>query len=107
MFNKTDFIGIAGFIITVIGFFLTPLFIGIPIMLVGWLILIYSVLKRLVDTFVPKDVQDKVVQETIKGYSPYKPAMKSLRGLIWEMIKIAALVAGAVILTIVVFARLT
>jgi hypothetical protein len=97
MFYKTDLIGVIGLIITIVGFFLTPFLIGIPIMMVGWLILLYSVFKHFVDLIVPKDVQTKVVQETIKGYEPYKPAMSSLLKLIWEMVKIAFLFVGAIV----------
>jgi len=100
MFNKTDLIGVIGFIFTVMGFFLIPFLIGIPIMLVGWLIIIYATFKRCVDLIIPKAVQTKAMEETIKSYEPYKPAINSLLGLVWEMVKIASLVILTVAVTI-------
>jgi glucan phosphoethanolaminetransferase (alkaline phosphatase superfamily) len=97
MFYRVDLFSVTGLILTVLGFFLVPFLIGIPIMLVGWLILVFSVFRRFINLIIPKDVQDKVVQETIKSYEPYKPALKSLMGLVWDMVKVAFVVATPIL----------
>lgn len=98
MTYKIDLFGVTGFILTVLGFFLIPFIIGVPIILVGWLILIISFFKNLVDLVIPKNVQTKIVEETDKSYKPYMPIIQSLLKLIWDMLKVATVVATLTII---------
>jgi hypothetical protein len=101
MLGKTDLLGIAGFGITVVGFFLIPFLIGLPMMLAGWLVMLYATCKHMLDLLVPKEIQNKVVRKTLESYKPYQPAIKSLTGLLGEIVKTALLITAIVATSIV------
>ena len=85
----------------IVGFVLTPFLIGLPIMLVGWLILVYDTFRGFISWFVPKDTQKKIVKATLESYKPYMPAINTLLMLLWDMVKIAILITVAVVIVFV------
>jgi len=95
-----NFGNVIGFLLMVLGFFLIPFLIGVPIFIAGILLSILSFYKRWVDFFVPKKTQEKIGSEIIKSYEPYKPALNSMKKVGKEMITTSLKVF--VILTIVI-----
>lgn len=76
----------------VLGFFLIPFLIGIPIFIIGILLSVFSFYKKWMDFFVPKKTQERIGQEIAKSYEPYQPALKSMKWAIVEMLKVAVVV---------------
>jgi hypothetical protein len=96
-----------GFLLLIIGFFLIPIGIGVPICIVGWLLLIFDFYKTWINRLVPKETQQKVGNEIKKSYIPYQPAIKSLKLIGKDVAKssVIALVVLTIITIIILLIR--
>jgi hypothetical protein len=96
-------IGPLGGILFVIGLILTPFIVGLPIMVAGWLFLVFGFFYSKYRAWVPQKYRDKLRENLKKEYAPYEPTIKGLGSIILEMLKVAALVFIGGIILIVFF----
>lgn len=80
-----------GVILFILGLILTPLIIGLPILLLGWLMITAGYWLDWLN-LVPKPLKQDLAAEVEESLQPYKPAIKSLSQEIAAMIKIALFV---------------
>jgi hypothetical protein len=91
---------LAGFIFLAAGFFLMPLFIGVPIFIIGILLLIFNFYRTWINLVIPKSIQVKIGQEIKRSYKPYQPALSSLKTIGRDIGKTAAWVFLVLVLSI-------
>lgn len=96
---------IFGLILMVLGFFLTPFFVGIPIFIIGILLLVFNFHKKWIDIFIPKNTQEKIGNEIRKSYEPYQPAISSMKSVGKEAVKTSVLVFVILIILILIVLR--
>lgn len=87
-----NFGNVVGFTLVVLGFFLIPFLVGVPMMIAGILLLVFNFYKRWVEFIVPEKTRNKVREEIIESYKPYQPAIKSMKGIGKEIVKISFVV---------------
>lgn len=85
-------LSLLGWLLVVVGLFLSVFIIGVPIFIAGWLILVYDMLRSWYRTLVPQKQREEIVQTLKKEYQPYRPALKSMKALVFEMLRVAGLV---------------
>ena len=94
MLKKTPLLGT---VLMIVGFVLTPFIIGIPIILIGWLILIYTSSNSFIQKlkfFIPQSYQDQIKSKIADSYMPYQPAAKSLSSLVLQLLLYTGLIFG-------------
>lgn len=74
-----------------LGFLLTPIIIGVPIMMVGWLLALFGFLIQLTN-LVPEKQRETITTLMKESYTEYRGATKSLAAAGKEMLKIALIV---------------
>jgi hypothetical protein len=87
-----DFLGLFAWILVIIGFLLLPFLVGLPILMVGWLLLLFDQFRSWYTTIFPPAIRTQIAATLKKDYQPYQPAIKSLKSLVWQMAKIAGFV---------------
>ncbi len=89
LINKFNGWGLFGFILLMIGFILTPILIGLPMMVLGWLIISFSFVKRF--TWMIPDSAKQTVKTGIDQVIS-APATKSLLQIVKAMLKQAVII---------------
>jgi predicted nucleotidyltransferase len=87
--DKTNIVGL---LLVIGGLLLLPVFIGIPILVSGLLLLVFNFYKNWFDFFVPKEVSEKMIANIKESYKPHQPALTSLKTIGIDMLKIALIV---------------
>jgi|WetSurMetagenome_2_1015567.scaffolds.fasta_scaffold1661962_1 hypothetical protein len=95
-------ISIIGWILVLLGLVLFVFIIGIPLLALGWLILLYDMFRSWYFALVPQKQREELVSNIKKEYQPYQPAIQSMKSLIFEMLKTAAFVFISGILLIII-----
>lgn len=94
---------VIGFALLVLGFFLIPIFVGVPIFILGILILVFNFYKKWINIFIPENTQEQIKSELKKSYEPYQPAIKSMRFIGKDIIRTSLIVFIILVVLIVVF----
>jgi len=89
-----------GGLMMLVGLILTPVIIGLPILITGWYIVSVGYWLRWIQ-LIPEKWQQQIGKELFKEYQPYKPAMKSMKKFMWQWLKISTLVFGVLGVTFI------
>jgi hypothetical protein len=90
-----------GYILLLLGFILLPFFIGIPILVLGWLTLLFSMVRSWYIRWIPNTLRNKLETEVKESYKPYVPSIKGIGLMLKEMVKIASFVFATALVVIV------
>lgn len=98
-----NFGNLLGFTLLILGFFLIPFIVGVPIFITGILILVFNFYKKWLNIFVPKKTQEKIKGELKKSYEPYQPAIKSLHSIGKDILKTAFVIFITLVILLIAF----
>lgn len=91
-----------GYLLLLLGFILLPFFIGIPILILGWLTLLFSMVRSWYIRWIPHTLRNKLETELRESYKTYTPAIQSMGFMLKEVLRTASFVfaTGLVIMVL-------
>jgi hypothetical protein len=83
---------IFGYTFLLMGFFLIPFIIGVPIFIAGIALLVFNFHKEWIFFLVPEAIRKQIGNDIIESYAPYQPAIKSMKSVGKDIAKTSAIV---------------